>query len=140
MKNILNKKENREKVVIKITFYISFFIFIFVIFLAFLNIDLENVCMFECTKFIQDVWIYSFIFITLLPIFFVKNYYKWRHIAIYTLILAGLNLLIRPRISGLDYLLIGPRPTTIYIYIISTVVSIFYIYKERRQGIIKNNL
>ena len=79
---------------------------------------------------IQDIWGFSFFFLVLLPIFLVKNYSSWRTIPIITFIFASSNMLLRDRAHDLDYLLIGPRPITILIYIISIVISIVFIIRE----------
>ena len=133
-----NNKYAKEKIIIKI--------FLMIIFLS--NILIYNVAPYLgyqiCEKFVilcdsyfyVKFFFFSWIFVPLFSIFFIKKYYnKWRILMLLTLIFSILNLLRDPLYN--DYLLIGPRPTTIYIYIISTVVSIFYIYKERRWGVFK---
>ena len=138
MKNILNKKEEREKMVIKIVLIIILICHIVVYnIMPYLGYQICEKFVILCDGyFYVKFFFFSWIFVPLFSIFFIKKYYnKWRILMLLTLIFSILNLLRDPLYN--DYLLIGPRPTTIYIYIISTVVSIFYIYKERRWGVFK---
>ena len=138
MKNILNKKEEREKMIIKIVLIIILICHIVVYnIMPYLGYQICEKFVILCDGyFYVKFFFFSWIFVPLFSIFFIKKYYnKWRILMLLTLIFSILNLLRDPLYN--DYLLIGPRPTTIYIYIISTVVSIFYIYKERRWGVFK---
>ena len=72
----------------------------------------------------------SLSFIAISPIFFIKNKYRiWRRIILLTLFFTILNLS-RPEVRD-DFFMMGPYPTTLYIYILSIVVSFFSLYKKK---------
>ena len=79
------------------------------------------------------LFMYSLMFFPLSPIFFMKEYYnKWKVIIIFTVFLTYLNL--KREDIGDDFFMIGPYTTTVYIYIMSTLISCILLYKQKNEN------
>ena len=129
----MTKDYTKQINISKFIFTVMMAFTVFVLILAYLDIDLKSVCKFDCIYIVQNLWIFSLGFILLLPILYTKqNTNKYIHIPTTILILSALNLTLRPEVVGLDFLLTGPRPTTIYLYVIGVLWYIVVYIKNRK--------
>ena len=132
MKTNIDKYES-EKVWVKGVFWGMFISHLTIYYiLPYFNYEVcDHFIKFCDNYYYVNFYFFSFIFIPLSIVFFMKrNYVIYRYIIMITIFLSYVNLLREPVYD--DYFAIGPRPTALYIYIISTIVSLVYLYKQRK--------
>ena len=79
----------------------------------------------------EKLFIFSFVYIFLLPVFFTKSMW-WTKTSIFFIVVLLLNLLLREDTLN-DYFKIGPIPTSIYIYILFIVTMTVSYFKVRKN-------
>ena len=127
----INQYETEKKVV-KVVCIVMLVFFMFI--LSYIIINPNQVCYSDfCDFIIHKFFPITFSFFVLLPIFFIKEYYqKWKIMIIITMVATFINLS-RPPLYD-DFFSIGPKPTILYIYIISILVSCIFLYKQSNEN------
>ena len=82
----------------------------------------------------QNSYFFSCYIVLFIPIFFInsKNFKSWVKIPIIFSILGAIDIFLRKDSSQLDFFMIGPGPTIIYIYIIGFVWSLVIAFRNRK--------
>ena len=135
MKNILNKKDGNWVKKVKILFYLLFSIFCYIIINYYIYGD--NICSTNlCDKSIDYILSISFGCIIFMPVFFIKDILLWKKY-FYISIIINILILIYNRSDSGNYFWPSRDTMSMSWSVISLLYSIFYIYKERRWGVVK---
>ena len=131
MKTNIDKYES-EKVWVKLIFWTGLIMWIFIYLQFSTNLYSDVIFSVIDDNVAMNVWCFLFGTLMLLPIFFVKDNFKsWIKIPIIFFVLAAANLFLREESRQLDFFMTGPRPTTLYIYTIGFMWSLFIIFKNK---------
>ena len=108
---------------------INVFLYLPLFYSSNITCHLFNIC--DLLMYSEKLFVFSFVYILLLPVFFTKTT-SWIKISMFFLVILLCNILFREDTQN-DYLGIGPIPVSIYIYLLFVTIMFFGLLIKRRK-------